>query len=137
VQAVWVSSGGGSAVDVRLIRLESGEVVAGTRRALPEEAGAVRLGREIVALTVELLEELGRRPSWTDPKGNANDLATRGVGPRVLDDFLRGLAAEERWRWEEARRGYQAASADPSFFEAEAALARTARLRLGGTLAES
>jgi hypothetical protein len=137
VQAVWLSTGAGSAVDVRLVRLESGEVAAGTRRALPSGTGAVRLARQIVAAATELLDEMGRLPSWTDPLGSANDVARLGVRPSVLDDFLRGLAAEERWRWEEARRGYQAARADPSFFEAAVALARTARLRLGGTLAES
>ena len=62
------------------------------------------------------------------------------TGSEVLDpalqSFLRGLAAEESWDWEGARRGYQAAASDPGFFEAPAALARAARLRLGGTLGE-
>jgi hypothetical protein len=48
---------------------------------------------------------------------------------------MAGLEAEERWDWEGARRGYQAAlAAAPGFLEAEAALARAARLRNGGTL---
>ena len=54
-----------------------------------------------------------------------------------VERFLRGLAAEELWNWEGARRSYEAATASPGFLEAEAALARTARLRTGGTLGES
>jgi hypothetical protein len=98
---------------------------------------AVRLGRQIVAGALGLLDELGRRPAWRDPLGDANSLATRGVPTGALEHFLTGLAAEERWRWEEARRGYQSALEVAPFYEAEVALARTARLRLGGTLAES
>ena len=56
---------------------------------------------------------------------------------RHWDIFFEDSQQRELWNWEEARRGYQAAAADPAFYEATAALGRTARLRLGGTLAES
>ena len=135
--AVWIPAAAGAAVDVRLVRLEDGEVVRAGRRALAADGGPVRLARGIVAEGIGVLDALGRRPAWDDPLGDANYLASDGVGPDALERFLDGLAAEELWRWEEARRGYQAAAADASFFEARAALARTARLRLGGTLAES
>jgi len=48
------------------------------------------------------------------------------------------LASEEAWNWEGARVGYQEAGAlESAFFEADVALARTARLRMGGTLGSS
>jgi hypothetical protein len=86
-----------------------------------------------------LLGDLGRLPAWDDPVAEASPDAyvASGVPPAALADFLSGLAAEERWRWEGARVAYRSAARAGGFFEAEAALARTARLRLGGTLGES
>lgn len=55
-----------------------------------------------------------------------------------MNAFFAGLVSEEVWDWEGARAGYRAAEAlDASFFEADVALARTARLRSGGTLGSS
>ena len=83
---------------------------------------------------LEVLDGLNRRPAGDDPESNVRDPGR--VAPDAVANFLRGLAFEERWRWEDARAAYQAAVGG-GFPEAEAALARTARLRLGGTLAES
>lgn len=149
--ATWLPTTADEAsVEVRLTRLETGDVEAATRVVLPREAGPVLVARAIVAGALEALRELGPLPEWTDPLDGSGAVVGLGPGGSVnvgtaarvsteaLRHFLRGLAAEETWSWERARRGYQQAIAtDPDFHEARVALARTARLRLGGTLAES
>jgi hypothetical protein len=127
---VWVpSSGGEGHVEMRLTVPSTGAVRDGWRVAVSRDRGVVGLSRAIVS---ELLTRLASSES-IDPT------ETRSPPPAAaLEHFARGLAEEERWRWEEARIGYQAALvADPDFSEARAALERTARLRLGGTLAGS
>ncbi len=142
--ATWIPAGPGEAfVEVRLTRLETGDVEGTTRTVISRAAGPVELARSVVAGALDVLSGLDRLPEWDDPlaspaPGGANAEAGGRVSTVALRHFLRGLAAEEAWRWEDARRGYQRALADdPGFHEARAALARTARLRLGGTLAES
>jgi len=138
VHAVWVGrTEAESAVDVRLVRLTTGAVAGATRIVLPGSPDGVTLARGIVIGALDVLGDLDQRPAWADPIAAANDPAVAGVSPAAIDHFARGLAAEELFRWEEARRGYQAAAEDPEFYEAASALARTARLRLGGTIAES
>jgi hypothetical protein len=137
---VWVTLGvGGASLEVRLVETATGSV-AGTRRvALPTGADPVGLARAAVGAIVAVLGELDRLPSWDDPVGAAasSEYAATDVSPRALSDFLSGLAAEERWQWERARAAYQSAGRTETFYEARAALARTARLRLGGSLGES
>lgn len=138
VNAVFIRLGDTqSSVDVRLVHPASGEVAASTRQSLPANVDGVTLARGIVEGTLSALDRLGERPTGDVAPPSANDPAGSGVSPEALQYFLRGLAAEERWQWEEARRGYQAAARASTFPEAAAALARTARLRLGGTIAES
>ena len=140
IGATWIPvSAAGAAVEVRLVELESGEVPVATRLEVSRSVDPVTLARAVVAEALGLLDELERRPSWSDPLGGvANVGEASGVSDEALVHFLRGLDAEETWRWEEARRGYQQAlSVDPDFYEARVALRRTARLRLGGTLGES
>lgn len=141
--AVWLPIGDRAALEVRLVALETGDVAGATRVDLPANPDAVTLGRSLVTGIVQVLDNLGRRPEWIDPLDSAseataatNAAAAAGVSPTALASFLRGLASEEAWDWEGARRGYLAASAEPGFHEARAALARAARLRLGGTLGE-
>jgi hypothetical protein len=131
--AVWISLGPDqTAVEVRLATLESGSIAGATRVPVPTDADPVTLARAIVRGVVEVLDDLERLPMWADPRPDP-----ASVSEEALSHFVRALAAEEMWNWEAARRGYQAAAADPAFHEAATALARTARLRLGGTLAES
>ena len=138
VHAVWIElDGTGGTVDVRLVHPTSGEVASSARRPLPPDADAVGVARGIVAGTLDALDRIEARPAGDRPPAGANDPPSSGVSFEALEYFLHGLAAEERWRWEEARRGYQAARRASDFPEASAALARTARLRLGGTIAES
>jgi hypothetical protein len=138
--AVWVLLPTGTAsIEVRLTEATSGAVI-GTRRApLPADADLVAVARLTVGTIMETLGEVGRRPTWTDPVRNAapSRFVASGVSARALQSFVAGLAAEESWRWETARASYREAAENVGFFEAESALARTARLRLGGTLAES
>lgn len=137
-QVVWTPLGpAGSSLDVRIVRLQSGTVEGATRVQVADETDPVAVARTIVSGITAALDEMGRLPRWDDPLAGANVRGASGVSHRALTDFLRGLAAEEVWRWEEARRGYQAAAAEPGFHEARTVLARAARLRLGGTLAES
>lgn len=138
---VWLSLPGGQvSLEVRLRDSETGALVGSERRAIPATAGPVGAARSVVAATLAALDELGRLPVWDDPLDTAAAPATyrpTGVTDARLRAFLMGLAAEERWNWEAARRFYQVAAEEPAFFEAGVALARTARLRLGGTLGES
>lgn len=136
--ATWIPAGAaGTSLEIALVDPETGDVVAGARRGVSPDADPVGLARSIVEGILQALDEAGRRPDWADPLEEVNAGASGGVSPEALASFLRGLAAEELWRWEDARRGYTAAAADPDFHEARTALARAARLRLGGTLAES
>lgn len=142
--AVWVPTAEREAsLEIRLTALETGDVEGATRITVDRSAGPVAVARSIVSGALELLAARGRLPAWDDPLGGgpgaaANADGTSGVSMEALRHFLRGLAAEEAWRWEGARRGYQQALAvDPDFHEARTALARAARLRSGGTLAES
>ncbi len=134
--ATWVPTSPGQAnLEIRLTRLETGDVDGTTRVAVARDADPVTIARSIVGGALALLDEMGRLPAESDA---ANVSPGTRVSTEALRHFLRGLAAEERWDWEAARRGYQQAlAAESDFPEARNALARTARLRLGGTLAES
>jgi hypothetical protein len=138
--AVWVPLPTGTAsIEVRLTEAARGAVLATRRATLPLDADLVSTARLTVGTIMGALADLGRRPAWTDPLRSAGSgqYVGSGVSSRALSSFLAGLAAEESWRWEPARVSYQEATESVGFFEAEAALARAARLRLGGTLAES
>ena len=97
--------------------------------------------RTIIGSLLTALDDMGRRPEWRDPDGDTAPASYRGtpVSLAAVDAFLQGLSAEEQWDWEGARRGYQAAldRSGSAFVEATAALARTGRLRNGGTLGAS
>jgi hypothetical protein len=139
--AVWSPLMGSGYLDIRLTDPATGAVVATGRTETPPDADATSLARAVVAGVLAALDEVGRRPAWTDPVAAAAPATYRaaGVPSAAVEAFLRGLAAEERWNWEGARVGYQAAVAQggTGFVEAEAALARAARLRNGGTLGGS
>lgn len=144
IVALWIPTSSDRAnLEIRLTRVETGDVVGATRLVVPADTDPVDTARAIVGGTLEVLDGLGRLPRWDDPlEAESGATANAGGVSRVSTDallhFLRGLAAEERWSWEGARRGYQQAlERDPDFHEARTALARAARLRLGGTLAES
>ncbi|NJD18978.1 MAG: hypothetical protein FIA95_06815 [Gemmatimonadetes bacterium] len=137
--ATWASVGLDSAfVDLRLADAQSGAVAASWRGATAPDADPVAVARRIVSGTLSALGSLGARPARQDPVEGAAPAAYRpsGVSAAALASFFQGLAAEESWSWERARAGYQSAlaGAGPSFLEAAAALARTARLRNGGAL---
>jgi hypothetical protein len=137
---VWAPlSAGQASLEIRLSDAVTG-AVRGTRRVLlPVAADPVALARQAVAGIVAALAEIGRLPPWSDPVPNTAPatFVPSGVPLRAVERFLVGLAAEESWRWEAARESYQLAAGSVGFIEAGAALARTARLRLGGTLGES
>ena len=135
----WAALGLDSAyLEMRLVDTETGDVVRTWRSATANGADPISLARTIVGGLLAGLDAMGRRPSWSDPIPTSAPATYRAttVPQQSVEGFLRGLAAEERWDWEAARRGYQAAAVG-GFFEAEVALARAARLRLGGTLGES
>lgn len=130
----WVAPGTGSAwLELRLTDVATGGVVATGRTETAVDADPVALARALVASLEEALAEGGRLPAVAAPR------PPEGVPPPTATAaFLRGLAAEERWSWEEARRSYRSALEGAGAFpEARAALARTARLRTGGTLGAS
>ncbi len=139
VQAAWLAATPGrSSAEVQLVNPTTGVVVGGTRREFDGPVDPVTLGRAIVSAVVELVDAETDRPEWSDPMPPVmNAGGPSGVADRAVTSLLAAVAAEDRWQWEAARRGYQAAAADPDFFEAGILLGRTARLRLGGTLAEN
>jgi len=137
--AVWLPlTSSRSTVEVRIADAVTGAIRATARVELAARPALLPLARGIVDAVREGLADLGRLPPWEDPIAEAGG-STDGtdVSEDAVLAFLQGLAAEERWSWEEARRGYRAAAEASGFYEAEAALARAARLRLGGTLGAS
>ena len=138
--AAWLPLGGGRAtLEVRLASAQTGAIVAARRQLIPANADPVGAARAVVASILGALDDVGRLPAWNDPLGEAipTSYAPSGIARSAVERFLRALAEEELWNWEPARRSYQLASESEGFFEAGAALARTARLRSGGTLGES
>jgi hypothetical protein len=137
---VWMPlPAGGASIEVRLTEAARGAVVGTRRSQLPANADMISTARMAVGSIMATLGDVGRRPAWVDPAAGAapEQFVAAGIPPEALESFLAGLASEEAWRWEAARVAYQAALRSVGFFEAEAALARAARLRLGGTLGES
>jgi hypothetical protein len=137
---VWIPLPGGSAqLEVRLSEAARGAVVGSRRTTLPPTADPVATARLAVGAILATLADLGRRPAWADPVPNAAppQFVASGIPATAVESFLVGLAAEESWRWDAARAAYQTATRSVGFVEAEAALARAARLRLGGTLGEN
>lgn len=135
----WAPAGPDSAyLDFRLTQAETGEVVGTFRRSTPLSADPTALARSISAGLLETLSRLGRLPSWTDPfpQGAPADFQPSGISEEAVAEFFAGIAAEDRFDWEGARRAYQGAldRGGPDFKEAAVALARVARLRAGGTL---
>lgn len=137
--ATWASVGLDSAyLDLRVTDAETGSVVSTWRLATANDADPAALARSVVSAVLAALDAVGRLPVWTDPEADAapGSYRSSGVPLTAVRFFLRGLAEEERWNWEGARVAYQSAlTVDGApFHEARAALARTARLRMGGTL---
>jgi hypothetical protein len=139
-QVVWAPLGAGrTSLEVRLVAAATGAVAVSRRSLAPADADPGALARLTVATVLGALAEAGRLPTWADPVPGAApvDYSPSRISASAVESFLLGLAAEERWRWEDARVAYAAAAREPAFFEAASALARTARLRTGGTLGES
>lgn len=136
--ATWVGLGDArSTVEIRLVEATSGSVAGSARVVLGGRPAPLSIARAVVDGVLEALDGLGRRPAWEDPAAGAGGRTDNDVAPEALRSFLGGVVAESTWDWESARRHYQAAAADAGFYEARAALARTARLKRGGTLGES
>ncbi|NIP57032.1 MAG: hypothetical protein GWM92_17035 [Gemmatimonadetes bacterium] len=142
----WVPAGpGGGLLDLRLVEERTGEVLEAWRTPTPATADLVSLARVATGGLVAALESRGRLPAWEDPlDGDDIDPAPRayadaGIPAEAVRAFLQGIAAEDAYRWEGARRGYGRALrvGGEAFYEPEVALARTARLRAGGTLGAS
>ena len=135
LSATWASFGAATAyLEGRLIDPASGRVERTWRTETPHDADAVGVARAIVGGLVAELGRMGRVPAWSDPFVHAapTTFEPTNISVSAVNAFLAGLASEEVWNWESARVGYQAARAlDSSFFEADVALARTARLRSG------
>lgn len=141
LSATWASFGAATAyLEGRLTNPASGRIERTWRTETPREADAVGVARAIVGGLMAELARMGRVPAWSDPLAHAapTTFEPSNISASALNAFLAGLASEEAWNWEGARVGYQEAGAlDSAFFEADVALARTARLRMGGTLGSS
>lgn len=125
-------------LDLRLVHTETGTDRTSWRTAVPRSSDPTALARTVVGSLVERLGELDLVPAWDDPIPSAAPFPHRdtGIPAEAFALFMRGLAAEERYDWEGARSAYQEAlrRGGPGFFEPAVALARTARLRSGGSL---
>jgi hypothetical protein len=107
--AIWLPLGGGQAsLEVRLANLGTGAIAGGGRQVIPADAEPVGAARAIVATILETLSELGRLPDWIDPLEGIAPAAYRParVPESTVEAFWEGLAEEERWNWEPARRSY-------------------------------
>ena len=141
----WIPTGDSATLDLRLVDVETSAVVAGWRTTTPQGIDPTSVARTIVGSTVSALRGLGRVPVWSDPLVSdvvdpaPTTFTPSGVPAEAVAAFFRGVEAEDRFDWEEARRGYQEATeiAASAFFEPDVALARVARLRAGGTLGAS
>jgi hypothetical protein len=128
-------------LDLRLVDAATSANRAAWRVRVPRDADPTALARRVTGSMVAVLDSLGTLPDWTDAVADA--APRRWTPTRVplaaVESFLRGVAAEDRYEWEVARRAYQRARelGGGTFYEAEAALARVARLHAGGTLGAS
>ncbi len=139
LSAAWIRLGLDSAhLELRLTDAQSGGVVKTWRAPTANDADPTAVARTVVGSLLEALRQMNHLPSWADPVPAAAPSTYRAtsIPTNAVDAFFRGVAAEDHWHWEQARRSYQAALSEggSSFVEARAALARTARLRIGGTL---
>lgn len=135
----WAASGPDSAaLDLRLTNAETGDVVTAWRTMTPTNADPVSVARSINGGLLQALDEMGRLPAWTDPDPGSTPSAHQptSITMTAVTSFMEGVAAEDAYRWEEARWAYQAALdiGGSGFFEPDVALARVARIRAGGTL---
>lgn len=138
----WARTGDGGALDVRLVDPATGLVAKAWRTGTPASPDPAGLARALSAGLVEGLRSLDRLPEWADPLqpgAGPAAYAPSGVPSAAVAAFFEGAAAEDRFDWNGARAAYERAldAAGGTFPEARAALARAARLRQGGTLAES
>ena len=128
-------------LDVRLVQPATGEFRAAWRVGVPRGADPTGISRRIIGSLLAALESLQALPEWSDPRTDATASTWRGtdVSVAAVEAFARGVAAEDAYDWEAARRGYQLARqlGGEGFFEPDIALARVARLRAGGTLGAS
>jgi len=135
----WLRLGGTSVAEIRLVDPTSGGVTSSERVNVPADAGPVGFARRVTGALLSQIERVRDLPAWSDPVSNSAEWLTGAIPTAAFEAFRNGTAAEDLSRWEEARRAYQSASrlAGVEFVEAEVALARTARLRNGGTLGGS
>jgi hypothetical protein len=128
-------------IDLRLIDPATGTARTAWRVGIPRGADPTAIARRVVGSVVATLDSLDALPAWTDPVADAAPVALRGSGvpATAADAFARGVAAEDTYDWEAARRAYQRARelGGTGFFEPDVALTRVARLRAGGTLGAS
>jgi hypothetical protein len=135
----WAATGADSAaLDLRLTDAETGDVVTAWRTMTPANADPVSVARSVNGGLLQALADMDRLPAWTDPNPEYAPSAHQAttIPLTAVISFLEGVAAEDAYRWEQARWAYQAAMdmGGGSFFEPDVALARVARIRAGGTL---
>lgn len=137
----WIPAGDSATLALRLVDVETGGVVTAWRVTTPQGVDPTGLARVVVGSTVTALRGLGRLAVWSDPLQSRVDPAPSTVTPsgvtaEAVAAFFRGIAAEDRFDWEAARRAFQRAMEieGDAFFEPDVALGRVARLRAGGTL---
>jgi hypothetical protein len=128
-------------LDLRLVEAATSGYRAAWRVGVPRGGDPAALARRIAGSMVAVLDSLRALPAWSDPLASAapRRWSASGVPLPAVESFFRGIAAEDVFDWEGARRAYQRAKdlGGAGFFEADAALARVARLRAGGTLGGS
>ncbi len=124
--------------NLRLVDPATSAVRAAWRMSVPRGGDPVALARRLTGSLVATLDSLATLPRWVDPVAAATPRAwsPSGVPLTAVDSYLRGVAAEDVYDWENARRAYQRAGelGGSTFFEPGVALARVARLHAGGTL---
>lgn len=122
---------------LRLTDAGTGAVRASWRVDVPGGTHRIALSRLLGDSLLDRLDAEGLLPAGPGGEGPPGDPVQDPEAAFRL--FQEGVAHDDAYRWEEARRAYEAAAATggPGFPEPLEALARVARLRAGGTLGAS
>ena len=95
-------------VELRLVEPATSGYRAAWRVGVSEGGDPAALARRVTGSLIAVLDSLGTLPEWTDPLPATAPRVWQasGVSLAAVDSFFRGVAAEDAYQWEAARRAY-------------------------------
>lgn len=98
-------------LEMRLVDPATSDLRAAWRVRVPRGGDPTTLARRVTGSLLATLDSLGTLPDWTDPVPDAALRSWRpsGVPLPAVESFFRGVAAEDAFNWDTARRAYQRA----------------------------